>query len=136
MAILPRACFDRSMSLITTQEAATRLARAILGDIVLYNEEKLLQREDMSEEVQEGRALYQSRTDALLHDLYERELAASRIAQPTAAPAPELPPPAAALPVRGSAQAPAQGANLLWIALGLIGLAALGLWRLLRPQDW
>jgi hypothetical protein len=80
MAILPRACSHRSMFLITTEETAARLARAILGDIVLYNEEKLLQREDLSEEVQEGRALYQSRTDALLHDVYERELAASRIA--------------------------------------------------------
>ena len=56
------------MPLIETDEAARRLARAIASDLSLYNEEKIvqgIQSDDLfatlSEEIEEGRALYKSR---------------------------------------------------------------------------
>ena len=64
------------MPLIETEEAARRLARAIASDLSLYNEEKILQGiqndnlfDVLSEEVEEGRALYKSRVSP---DLYQR----------------------------------------------------------------
>jgi hypothetical protein len=64
------------MPLIETEEAARRLARAIASDLSLYNEEKILQGiqsdnlfDTLSEEVEEGRALYKSRVSP---DLYQR----------------------------------------------------------------
>ena len=64
------------MPLIETEEAARRLARAIASDLSLYNEEKILlgvQNDNLfstlSEEVEEGRALYKSR---VAPDLYQR----------------------------------------------------------------
>ena len=64
------------MPLIETEEAARRLARAIASDLSLYNEEKILQgvQHDnlfttISEEIEEGRALYKSR---VAPDLYQR----------------------------------------------------------------
>jgi len=64
------------MPLIETEEAARRLARAIASDLSLYNEEKILQGvqhdnlfTSLSEEVEEGRALYKSRVSP---DLYQR----------------------------------------------------------------
>jgi len=64
------------MPLIETEEAARRLARAIASDLSLYNEEKIVQgvqSDDLftvlSEEVEEGRALYKSRVSP---DLYQK----------------------------------------------------------------
>ena len=64
------------MPLIETEEAARRLARAIASDLSLYNEEKIvqgIQSDDLfatlSEEIEEGRALYKSRVSP---DLYQK----------------------------------------------------------------
>jgi len=71
------------MALIETEEAARRLARAIASDISLYNEEKIVKGiegdslfEDLTEEIEEGRALYKSRVAPSLygHNFYERAL--------------------------------------------------------------
>jgi hypothetical protein len=58
------------MALITTPEAANRLARAIASDVSLYNEEKIIEGlkgdnlfESLADEIQEGLELYQSRVD-------------------------------------------------------------------------
>jgi hypothetical protein len=54
--------------LITTPEAATRLARAIASDLSLYNEEKIIEGlqndslfDVLKDEIEEGRELYKSR---------------------------------------------------------------------------
>jgi hypothetical protein len=70
--------------LITTPEAATRLARAIASDLSLYNEEKIVQgiKDDnlfdvLKEEIEEGRELYRSRVSPDLYsrtNFYERAL--------------------------------------------------------------
>ena len=64
------------MSLIETEEAARRLARAIASDLSLYNEEKIIRGieqdnlfDELAEEIEEGRALYKSRVSP---DLYHR----------------------------------------------------------------
>jgi hypothetical protein len=64
------------MPLIETEEAARRLARAIASDLSLYNEEKIIRGiesdslfEELTEEIEEGRALYRSRVS---QDLYKR----------------------------------------------------------------
>jgi hypothetical protein len=64
------------MPLIETEEAARRLARAIASDVSLYNEEKIVRGlendslfVELSEEIEEGRALYKSRVSP---DLYHR----------------------------------------------------------------
>ena len=64
------------MPLIETEEAARRLARAISSDLSLYNEEKIIRGietdnlfAELSEEIEEGRALYKSRVSP---DLYKR----------------------------------------------------------------
>ena len=69
------------MALIDTDEAARRLARAIASDISLYNEEKVVEGiaddslfEVMAEEIEEGRALFQSRVAPSLQgrNFYDR----------------------------------------------------------------
>ncbi len=71
------------MPLIETEEAARRLARAIASDLSLYNEEKIVRGiegdslfDELSEEIEEGRALYKSRVSSALYDknLYDRAL--------------------------------------------------------------
>ena len=71
------------MALIETEEAARRLARAISSDLALYNEDKVAEgvRNDnlfavMSEEIQEGRDLFESRVaPALLaRNQYDRAI--------------------------------------------------------------
>ena len=64
------------MALIETEEAARRLARAIASDLSLYNEEKIVEGitndnlfSVLSEELEEGRALFKSRVSP---DLYAR----------------------------------------------------------------
>jgi hypothetical protein len=69
------------MALIETDEAARRLARAIASDLSLYNEEKVVEGitndslyEVMAEELEEGRALFQSRVTPELYakNFYDR----------------------------------------------------------------
>ncbi len=64
-------------------DRARMLARAIASDLMLYNEERLTKAiqndsvfEDLSEEIQEGRQLFQSRvTDEIYElNLYERAI--------------------------------------------------------------
>ena len=71
------------MPLIETEEAARRLARAIASDLSLYNEEKIVQgiQDDslfdiLSEEIEEGRALYKNRVAPSLYqkNFYDRAL--------------------------------------------------------------
>ncbi len=71
------------MPLIETEEAARRLARAIASDLSLYNEEKIVEGiqhdnlfESLSEEIEEGRALYKSRVSPPLYqrNFYDRAL--------------------------------------------------------------
>lgn len=72
------------MAMITTPEAANRLARAIASDVSLYNEEKIVQGitndtlfEVMADEIEEGRALYESRLDPELYgrtNFYQRAI--------------------------------------------------------------
>ncbi len=69
------------MALIETEEAARRLARAIASDLSLYNEEKIMEgiTKDtlfavLSEELEEGRALFKSRVSPELFqkNFYDR----------------------------------------------------------------
>ncbi len=71
------------MPLIETEEAARRLARAIASDLSLYNEEKIIRGietdtlfDELSEEIEEGRALYKSRVSPSLYqrNLYDRAI--------------------------------------------------------------
>ena len=71
------------MALIETEEAARRLARAIASDLSLYNEDKIMEgiTKDtlfgvLSEELEEGRALFKSRVSPELYqrNFYDRAL--------------------------------------------------------------
>jgi hypothetical protein len=71
------------MALIETEEAARRLARAIASDLSLYNEEKIVQGvtndnlfEVLSDEIEEGRALFRSRVAPELYakNFYDRAI--------------------------------------------------------------
>lgn len=71
------------MALIETEEAARRLARAIASDLSLYNAEKVEKGiandnlfEALAADIEEGRALYNSRVSPQLHNknLYDRAL--------------------------------------------------------------
>lgn len=71
------------MPLIDTEEAARRLARAIASDLSLYNEEKIIRGiendslfDELTEEIEEGRALYKSRVAPELYqrNFYDRAL--------------------------------------------------------------
>jgi hypothetical protein len=62
------------MALIENKEAARRLARAIASDLSLYNEEKITEGvmndnlfDVLSEEIEEGRALFKSRVTPELY---------------------------------------------------------------------
>jgi hypothetical protein len=71
------------MALIETEEAARRLARAIASDLSLYNEEKIVEGvthdnlfDVLSDEIEEGRALFKSRVAAELYakNFYDRAI--------------------------------------------------------------
>jgi hypothetical protein len=71
------------MALIETEEAARRLARAIASDLSLYNEEKIVDGvtndnlfEVLSDEIEEGRALFKSRVapDLYARNFYDRAI--------------------------------------------------------------
>ncbi len=66
------------MSKITDPIAATRLARAIMSDIALYNQEALRKAikndslfDDLHDQLEEGRKLYEERTDPSLPRRWE-----------------------------------------------------------------
>lgn len=70
--------------LITTPEAATRLARAIASDLSLYNEDKIIEGIEgdnvfdvLADEIEEGRELYRSRVSPELYkstNFYDRAI--------------------------------------------------------------
>ncbi len=70
--------------IITTPEAAIRLARAIVSDIQVYNEDKVIEGLEndnffdlLSEELERGREHYRSRVDPQLFDrtnFYDRAI--------------------------------------------------------------
>lgn len=71
------------MALIETEEAARRLARAIASDLSLYNEDKIVEGvkgdnlfEVISDEIEEGRALFKSRVAPALYakNFYDRAI--------------------------------------------------------------
>ena len=72
------------MAVIDDPEKAMRLARAIASDISLYNEEKIKEGIEndtfftaLAEEIEEGRAHYESRVDPKLYastNFFERAL--------------------------------------------------------------
>ncbi len=71
------------MALIETDDAARRLARAIASDLSLYNEEKIVRGieadnllDALSEEIDEGRALFKSRVapELFVKGFYDRAL--------------------------------------------------------------
>lgn len=71
------------MALIETEEAARRLARAIASDLSLYNEEKIVDGvtndnllDALSDEIEEGRALFKSRVapDLYAKNFYDRAI--------------------------------------------------------------
>ena len=71
------------MRVIETEEAARRLARAIASDLSLYNEDKILEGlqndnlyDILSEEIEEGRELFQSRVtpDLYSKNFYDRAI--------------------------------------------------------------
>ena len=71
------------MALIETEEAARRLARAIASDLSLYNEEKIVEGitrdtlfDKLTEEIEEGRALFRSRVAPELYakNFYDRAI--------------------------------------------------------------
>lgn len=71
------------MRIIETEQAARRLARAIASDLSLYNEEKILEGlqadnlyDVLSEEIKEGRELFNSRVVIDLKDknFYDRAI--------------------------------------------------------------
>jgi len=71
------------MALIETEEAARRLARAIASDLSLYNEEKITEGvtndnlfDVLSDEIEEGRALFKSRVapDLYVKNYYDRAI--------------------------------------------------------------
>jgi hypothetical protein len=59
---------------INDPEQAMRLCRAILTDIRLYNADALSAGHDLSDVVDEGRALFRSRVGVELHPLFEASL--------------------------------------------------------------
>jgi hypothetical protein len=71
-------------NVVETPEAANRLARAIASDLSLYNEAKIKEGIEndtfftvLAEEIEEGRAHYQSRVDPRLYartNFFERAL--------------------------------------------------------------
>lgn len=130
------------MRLIETDEAAVRLARAIVHDIALYNAEAIAQGADLSEVIAEGRALYRGRVAERFHPFFEDALMTrdlTRLDGPSGAPRPAVQKPTPSTP--GSAHdsflvpLPAQrdGAGLGVVVAGvLVIVAAVAAWFMLR----
>jgi hypothetical protein len=66
------------VSLIEDPKQAERLAVAILDDITLANEERVIASRDLTtdlaKQIDEGRALFQSRVEPSLHRVFDDEL--------------------------------------------------------------
>lgn len=67
-------------ALLEDPKEAERLAKALLGDITLYNDERVRRARDLTlelaVEIEQGRALFRSRVVPELHRIYEDELMA------------------------------------------------------------
>jgi hypothetical protein len=63
------------VSLITSEDSAVRLARAVVTDLRLYNETRLLSGEDLTEEIAEGRQVYRDHVEPSLYHLFDTTLA-------------------------------------------------------------
>ncbi len=134
------------MSTIQTEEAARRLAQAILNDIALYNEEKILTGESVAEEMAEGVALFRSRVAPALHHVWDQCIVsewtpmvakrragqadvidrfAARVIPERTHPAPTASP----TPATSSSL----NSNLVWMAFGVMGLSGVLAWYLLQP---
>jgi hypothetical protein len=90
--------------MISDPAQARRLARAIASDIKLYNEDKLAGGQDLSAEIDEGRALYRARVDSALMQPYEQAILELGL-RGTSRPSRRPPPP-------GPAQAPTPAPSL------------------------
>lgn len=77
------------MSPIDDEEKATRLARAIVADIRLYNEAAITAGKDITPQVAEGRELFRSRVVPALHRIFETAIADGTIVHRTV-PAPPV----------------------------------------------
>jgi hypothetical protein len=64
------------MAKISNEADARRLARVIAADIKLYHEDAIREGADLSSEVAEGRALFESRVIDPLYGLFDEALAA------------------------------------------------------------
>lgn len=71
------------MALIETEEAARRLARTIASDLLVYNPDKIVDGikndnlfDALKDEIEEGRALFQSRVSPEIYarNLYDRAI--------------------------------------------------------------
>lgn len=112
-------------------KVAERLAAAILSDLRLYNGPAISRCESVALEVDEGRALFQSRVTSELHPVFEAALAASELAgfagpdRPTR----DVPRPATS-PSSPAPEDRWRGA-MLWIGFVLFAVAAALAWRAL-----
>jgi hypothetical protein len=84
------------LSLIDDPEHAMKLARAIMSDITLYNGDKIAQsadpKNDLANEIEEGRSLFRARVSPPHHHVFEDAVAAW--SPPHGAVAPKAPAPA------------------------------------------
>ncbi len=68
------------MTVIDDRDKATRLARAILADLSLYNQDKLANAtdpaRDLAPELAEGAALFRTRVSPALHTCFDEEVTA------------------------------------------------------------
>lgn len=69
------------MALIESDEAAVRLARAIVDDIALYNAANITAGGDLSEPIAEGRQLYRARVTERCYPFFEDALMARDLAR-------------------------------------------------------
>lgn len=110
------------MSVLEDPKAAERLAKAILGDITLYNDERVRRATDLTEElaveIEEGRALFRTRVAPELYRVYEDELMAWTGRAKT----------------RAATLGPAKidGARLFLVVGGIAALIALVTWLVVR----
>ncbi len=104
------------MGVIETEEAAKRLARVIVSDIEIYNKDKFHTGADLTNAIEEGRALFRSRVAPELLPLFTAVLedrrasrkkaeAAPPAAEPSAAPKRSVEPAPAAQPVKPAPRA-------------------------------
>jgi hypothetical protein len=122
--------------MIDDEVNATRLARAILADVELYNADKIRQSKDpardLGPEIAEGRALFVSRVAPGWQSAFERELRSwvERIAAgadlPGAAPSPK--PPFAQPAGQSDVQARPQTSFLTMAALLVLAVALAIVW--------